>query len=113
MAANSAAIQPRGLAVTAELTASLEACARSGDWGRVEDIAVKLRAAIMQVPEKERREAIVAVQRSMEKVQTLAQGARTDITGKLAAIRRGRDATAAYGSATGAGRALTGNLTSP
>lgn len=113
MAANSAALQPPTLAATAELTASLEAFARSGDWGRVEDIAVKLRAAIMQVPEKQRREAIVAVQRSMEKVQSLAQDARIDVTGKLAAIRRGRDATAAYGSATGRERALSGTHIGP
>ena len=107
MVASSAVIQQKPVEITAEMAASLEAHAGAGDWERVEEIAVKLRAAVMQVPEHDRRDAILAAQRSMQKVQTLAQDARIDVTGKLAAIRRGKDATAAYGSATGAERALS------
>ena len=106
MVASTAVIEGEALAATAELSASMEAYAGSGEWSRVEEIAAKLRAAVMQVPEEQRREAITALQRSMERVRTLAQDARTDVTGKLTAIRRGRDATAAYGSATGTERAL-------
>ena len=107
MVASSAVVRQRPAEVTAEMAASMEAHAGAGDWERVEEIAVRLRAAVMQVPENQRREAIQAAQRSMQKVQTLAQDAKTDVTGKLAAIRRGKDATAAYGSATGTGPALT------
>ena len=101
MAASHAAMQQSPGEAAAEMSASMEAHASSGDWERVEEIAVKLRSAIMQVPERERRSAIRAAQRSVEKVQALAQESRTDVTGKLAAIRRGKDATAAYGNATG------------
>ena len=113
MVAHTAVVEGQAVADTAELTASMEAYASNGDWSRVEEIAVKLRAAVMQVPEAQRRGAITALQRSMEKVQTLAQDARTDVTGKLAALRRGRDATAAYGSATGTERALAGTRVNP
>lgn len=106
MVASSAAVQQDPAHVTAEMAASMEAHAGAGDWERVEELAAKLRAIVMQVPESRRRDAILMAQRSMEKVQTLAQDARTDVTGKLAAIRRGKDATAAYGSATGTERAL-------
>ena len=101
MAASQAAMQQRPGEVASEMSASMEAHASSGDWERVEEIAVKLRSVIMQVPERERRAAILAARRSVEKVQALAQQDRADVTGKLAAIRRGKDATAAYGSATG------------
>jgi len=107
------AMQSPAGATPAELTASMEAHAGHGDWERVEEVAAKLRAAVMQVPEDQRREVIIAVQRSMEKVLTQAQDARADVTGKLAAIRRGRDATAAYGSANGTEQAPAGGHQGP
>ena len=94
MAASQAAIQ-RTL-TAAEMTATMEAHAASGDWERVEEILVKLRAAVLEVPERERRDTVLAIRRSVEKVQGLAQSARNDVTGKLSQIRRGRDATKAY-----------------
>lgn len=96
MVASHAEMQQTPGGVASEMTASMEAHAASGEWERVEEIAVKLRTAIMQVPEHERRDTVLAVRRSMDKVQTLAQNARNDVTGKLSAIRLGKDATAAY-----------------
>ena len=93
-------------AIASEMTTSMEAHAASGDWERVEEITVKLRAAVMQVPESRRRELLLAVGRSIEKVQTLAQDARHEVTDRLSAIRRGKDAAAAYESATGTERVL-------
>ena len=106
MVASQEALQQDPQIIAAEMTQSLEASARHGDWERVDEIAAQLRAAVMQVPENDRRETLLAVSRSLERVQTLARDARADVTGKLSAIRRGKDATAAYGSATGTERAL-------
>ena len=94
MVASQAAIQQT--LTTAEMTATMEAHAASGDWERVEEFLVKLRAAVLEVPERERRDTVLAIQRSLEKVQGLAQSARADVTGKLSQIRLGRDAAKAY-----------------
>lgn len=108
MVASQEALQQEPRIIAAEMIQSMEASARYGDWERVEEIAAQLRAAVMQVPEHERRETLLAVSRSLERVQSLARDARADVTQKLSAIRRGKDATAAYGSATGTERALSG-----
>lgn len=106
MVASQQALRQDAQAVAAEMTQSMEASARNGDWDRVEEIAVQLRAAVMQVAEHDRRETLLEVSRSIERVQLLTRDARTDITQKLSAIRRGKDATVAYGSATGTEKAL-------
>ncbi len=107
MVASQQALRQDPQSVAAEMTQSLETSARYGDWERVEEIAGQLRVAVMQVPEHDRRETLLAVGRSIERVQQLAKDARTDITQKLSAIRRGKDATMAYGSATGTEKALS------
>ena len=107
MVASQQVMQQDPQAVASDMSDSMEAFARHGDWDRVEEIAAKLRAAVMQVPEAERRETILSVSRSIERVQSLAEGARSDVKEKLSAIRRGKDATAAYGSATGTEKALS------
>ena len=96
MVASQQAIQAGPSGITAEMTESMEAHAAAGDWERVEEIAIKLRVAVMQVPEQDRRSAILAAARSLEKVQALARETRDAVTGKLSAIRRGQDATRAY-----------------
>lgn len=88
-------------AVTSDMSASMEAHAANGNWEKVEELAAKLRAAVMHVPEQQRRFALLAMQRSLKNVQALAQYARNDVTDKLSAIRRGKDATIAYGTSTG------------
>ena len=107
MVAQQQSIEQDPQVVVAEMTASLETFARHGEWERVEEITAKLRTAVMQVPEHERRDTLLTVRREIERVQMLASDARGAITEKLSAIRRGKDATAAYGSATGTEKALT------
>ena len=81
------------------LAESMEAMAEQGEWERVEDIAVRLRAAVMQVPEYERRSLLLAVRHRTEKVHAAAQAARDKVTAKISELRRGRDAAKAYESA--------------
>ena len=90
MVASQQAMQSEAVTVTAEMTDSMAAHAADGDWERVEEIAIKLRAAIMQVPEHDRRRAILSAARSLENVQDMARQARHTLAGKLSAIRRGR-----------------------
>ena len=82
----------------AELAASMEECADQEDWDRVEELAHDLRNAVLEVPEANRRGALLAARRSTDKVREKARTARLDVTGKLSEIRRGRDAAKAYGS---------------
>lgn len=99
MVAGQAVVQHGRDGDISKMLADMEAYAASGDWEKIEELTVKLRAAILEVPEKDRRELLQAAQRSMELVQTIAQGAKNDLTRKLSSIRRGRDATKAYAAA--------------
>jgi hypothetical protein len=74
----------------------MEALAAAGDWDEVEDVAVRLRRAVMDVPEASRRPAVLAVQRSIEKVAAGAKEARQTVTGKISELRRGQVAKKAY-----------------
>lgn len=92
---------PASLTTTAELTVSemcecMEAHADAGHWDEVEDIASRLRNAVMHVPEADRRPVLLAVKRSTDKVAAGAKKARQDVTGKLSALRRGQAAKKAY-----------------
>ena len=82
-----------------EMVTTMETFADEGDWDRVEEISVRLRTAIMRVPQSERRACLRAAQRGTDKVRQRAKSARDDVTEKLSEIRRGRDAAKAYGGA--------------
>ena len=99
MAASQEAMQHKLDRVTVEITDSIEVHAAAGDWERVEELAIKLRTAVMQVPEHDRKQAILAAARCLESVQAAAQEAKDAVTGKLSAIRRGKDAARAYAAA--------------
>lgn len=99
MVATQAALQHTPEAVVREMSASMETHAAAGDWERVEEIAARIKTAIVQVPEHERHDVILSVQRSMERVQSLAQESREEVATKLSAIRRGKDAAKAYAGA--------------
>ncbi len=96
MVASQAVMEQGPLGIVAEMTSSMESFAAAGDWERVEEIAVRLRHAVMDVPETERRNALLDAQRSMEQVQSLALEAKGDVTGKLKVLRRGQSAARAY-----------------
>jgi len=99
--ASQASIEQSPESVVLQLSASMESLAAEEDWQGVESIAEELRRAALQVPETERREMLLAVRRSIENVQALAVEARRCVSEKLSGIRRGKNATRAYGDATG------------
>ena len=74
----------------------MEELAAAGDWDEVEDLAVRLRSALLEVPEAERRSVLLAVQRSTEKVTAGARSARETVTGKISELRLGQVAKKAY-----------------
>ena len=74
----------------------MEAMAAAGEWSEVENLAIRLRSAIMNVPEGERRGLLVQVKSRCEKVAQNAEVARQEVTGRMSAIRRGQVATKAY-----------------
>ena len=82
--------------VVLEMSARMEELAAAGDWDEVEDLAVRLRSALLEVPEAERRSVLLAVQRSTEKVTAGARSARETVTGKISELRLGQVAKKAY-----------------
>ncbi len=107
MVASRAELQGGDTAAIAEMLSAMEAFAEREEWDQVEDSAAKLRHALLQVPEHERRDAVLQVRRALERIREQAQQARDDVAGRLSALRRGRDATRAYGTAaSGSGAEL-------
>lgn len=80
-----------------DIVGSMASLASRGEWRSVEQLAVRLRHAILDVPEKERRSVLLAVNRHLEELQTVVLTSRAELQGKLSAIHRGRIATRAYG----------------
>lgn len=96
MVASQAVMEQGPIRDVAEVSASMEAEAESGEWEKVEQLAGKLRSAVMAVPEHERRDALLLAHRTIEHIQDVARAARETTAAKLSAIHRGRDATRAY-----------------
>lgn len=84
--------------VVIEMSQHLESLAEHGDWEDVESLVVRLRSAVMNVPEDRRRELIHEVQRATEKVLAEAEIAHRDLADRLSGLRRGQEATRAYRS---------------
>ena len=84
--------------VVQEMSAHMEALAADGEWAEVEHLAVRLRAAVMNVPEDERQALLLVAQLSTERVAAAAENARHEVSGRISAIRRGQKATRAYAS---------------
>lgn len=97
MAASQATIESRPADLAMETVARMEALAASGDWSRVEQLAVRLRHIVMEVPEHERQAVIVSIGHCLDRLQTKVQVSRGEISEKLTDIRRGQVATRAYG----------------
>lgn len=96
MVAAQATVEQSASTIALELSAQMEVLASYGDWDQVEELAVRLRAVVMNVPENERRSVIKAVQRHTEKVTDQARQARQDVTGKIHELRKGQAAKKAY-----------------
>lgn len=96
MAATSAALREDPGAEALEMVEQMRALADAGDWVEVESLAVRLRGAVMQVPEARRRDVLVAVQRATKEIADKAEEARSDVTDRLSALRLGQRAAKAY-----------------
>ena len=96
MVASQAAVKQSASTIAIEMSAQMEVLASYGDWDQVEELAVRLRAAVMDVPENQRRNVIKAVQRHTDKVAEQARQARQDVTGKIHELRKGQAAKKAY-----------------
>ena len=99
MVASRAHMQGSATTVVEEILSDMEAFAERQEWDHVEDTAAKLRHALLQVPEQERRDAVLQVKRALDRIREHAQRARDEVTDRLSAVRRGRDAARAYGTA--------------
>lgn len=96
MVASQAVLEAQPVSTVLQLSEEMEALAAAGEWERIEDIAVRLRAAVMNVPEAERHPVLLAVQRSTENVAAGARQARQTVTGKISELRLGQVAKKAY-----------------
>ncbi len=81
-----------------DIVLEMEALAERGDWQQVEDIAVRLKSAVLAVPVARRRDTVLAVRRSVANIKALAERERASVADKLSQIHRGRRATKAYGT---------------
>ena len=96
MAANTALETQSPQTIVKEMAEHMESMAAAGEWTEVENLAIRLRSAVMSVPEGERRALLLEVKNRCEKVAQSAESARQEVTGKMSAIRRGQVATKAY-----------------
>ena len=74
----------------------MESYAKAASWDDVEAIAIRLRHAIVDLPASSRRDALLAVQRSINKVAASATTARQRVSAKLTDLSRGKAAKKAY-----------------
>ncbi len=80
-----------------DIAARMEVLAAEGEWQEIENLSQHLRDAVLNVPVKERRDVLLALQKSTDIVQSMVKNARRDTKSQLSSIRRGRDAKKAYG----------------
>ena len=85
--------------VAAGIVATMEAQAANGDWDGVEETATRLRVAILEVPERDRRPILLAARQSIRKVHSRVEAVREEVASRIAVLRRGKDMAAAYGAA--------------
>ena len=96
MVASQASLEENPVTVVLQMAGEMEALADAGEWERIEEIAVQLRAAVMNVPVAERSALLRAVQRSTDKVAAGAKQARQTVSDKISELRRGQVAKKAY-----------------
>lgn len=97
MVANKATIDQSPGDRAMEMVNRMDELAAKGEWNSVEQLAVRLKSAVLEIPDFQRQSLIVAVNRVFERVQTTALVSRNELKDKLTEIRRGRVAAQAYG----------------
>ena len=85
-----------GLEDALVMSGHMEVLASAGEWDQVEEIAIRLRDVVMNVPADKRRNIILEVQRRTEIVADQARRARQKVTGKIHELRKGQAAKKAY-----------------
>lgn len=103
MAANQATSDLAPAAVALNIMSRMESLVTESEWSRVEGLAQRLKNAILDIPESERRAVVVEISDRLERIKTMALVSRGEVTGKLSGIRRGQAATRAYGQPAGPG----------
>lgn len=78
------------------IAAKMAELAKVGQWDDVQQLAAEVQRAVMKVPAANRRQVILDIQRTTERVAAEAADARQEVTGKLQDLRRGQAATEAY-----------------
>lgn len=78
------------------LIEQMESLAESADWDEVEAIAIQLRFVVMDIPPANRRMALLALQRTVNKVADGARAAHQAVSAKLTDLSRGKAAKKAY-----------------
>jgi len=96
MVASQAVLAESPAQVALALVEQMEAFAETGEWDHIEDVAIRLRGAVMDIPETERGPVLIAAQRGIEKVEAEAHKARRAITGEMHELRKGQAARKAY-----------------
>jgi len=96
MVAAQAAVKKSASTTALEMSEHMKELAAAGDWNRIEEILVSLRAAVLDVPEDERRKTIIELQRCASMIADQARHARQDVTGKIHELRKGQAAKKAY-----------------
>ena len=74
----------------------MEALAADGEWQQVMDFMVKRDAMIREIDDDERKGALLAARRSTDHIRRLAETAKRETATKLAALKRGQQATDSY-----------------
>ncbi len=96
MVASQAVLAESPAHIALALVEQMESLAEAGDWEHIEDVAMRLRGAVMDIPEPERGPVLVAAQHCIERVAAQALDARKAITGEMHEIRKGQAAKKAY-----------------
>lgn len=88
-------------AIALQMTDRMERLATNAEWDKVEQLAVRIKNTLLEIPQGDRRASVLSANNSLERVQTLVLASRHDVTDKLSELRRGRAATAAYDQSAG------------
>jgi len=101
MVANHTAMEASPSAGALELIARIEALVANGEWSRTERLVEQIKTIVLELPDDERQQVLMAFTHCLDRVQSLALASRNDVTEKLSEVRRGRLATRAYGQPEG------------
>ncbi len=83
--------------IVLEMSEHLGALAAAGEWDELEQLVARLQRAIVDVPERRRRDLARMLQERIAGITDEARRARGEVSRELTHLRRGRRATQAYG----------------